>query len=144
MATQALYLKYRPQTFEEVVGQEPITRTLRNALQQGRLRHAYLLAGPRGTGKTTTARLLAKAVNCLAPEGERPCNACSICVACPAHLLPGVGDFFGGDSVPLLLWRSFSRYLLCWFLVIQCFVSSLGIPSSGSRRLSSISLCGRR
>jgi DNA polymerase-3 subunit gamma/tau len=81
MATQALYLKYRPQTFEEVVGQEPITTTLRNALRQGRLRHAYLLAGPRGTGKTTTARLLAKAVNCLAPEGERPCNACSICVA---------------------------------------------------------------
>jgi DNA polymerase-3 subunit gamma/tau len=81
MATQALYLKYRPQTFDEVVGQEPITRTLRNALRQGRLRHAYLFTGPRGTGKTTTARLLAKAVNCLAPEEERPCNACSICVA---------------------------------------------------------------
>ncbi|MEJ2211919.1 MAG: DNA polymerase III subunit gamma/tau [Anaerolineae bacterium] len=81
MATQALYLKYRPQTFDEVVGQEPITRTLRNALRQGRLRHAYLFTGPRGTGKTTTARLLAKAVNCLAPEDERPCNACSICVA---------------------------------------------------------------
>jgi DNA polymerase-3 subunit gamma/tau len=81
MTTQALYLKYRPQTFEEVVGQEPITRTLRNALRQGRIRHAYLFTGPRGTGKTTTARLLAKALNCLAPEGQRPCNACSICVA---------------------------------------------------------------
>jgi DNA polymerase-3 subunit gamma/tau len=81
MAAQALYLKYRPQTFEEVVGQEPITRTLRNALRQGRIRHAYLFTGPRGTGKTTTARLLAKAVNCLAPEDERPCNVCSICVA---------------------------------------------------------------
>ncbi len=81
MAAQALYLKYRPQTFDEVVGQEPITRTLRNALRQGRLRHAYLFAGPRGTGKTTTARLLAKAVNCLAPEEERPCNVCTICVA---------------------------------------------------------------
>jgi DNA polymerase-3 subunit gamma/tau len=81
MATQALYLKYRPQTFEDVVGQEPITRTLRNALRQGRIRHAYLLAGPRGTGKTTMARLLAKAVNCHAPEEERPCNACHICVA---------------------------------------------------------------
>jgi len=81
MATQALYLKYRPQTFEEVVGQEPITRTLRNALHQGRIRHAYLFTGPRGTGKTTTARLLAKAVNCQAPEAERPCNACPICVA---------------------------------------------------------------
>jgi DNA polymerase-3 subunit gamma/tau len=81
MATQALYLKYRPQTFEDVVGQEPITRTLRNALRQGRVRHAYLLAGPRGTGKTTMARLLAKAVNCHAPEEERPCNVCPICVA---------------------------------------------------------------
>ncbi len=81
MSAQALYLKYRPQTFEEVVGQEPITRTLRNALRQGRMRHAYLLTGPRGTGKTTTARLLAKAVNCLAPEDERPCNECAICTA---------------------------------------------------------------
>ena len=81
MATQALYLKYRPQTFDEVVGQEPITRTLRNALRQGKLRHAYLFTGPRGTGKTTTARLLAKAANCLAPEEERPCNTCSLCVA---------------------------------------------------------------
>ncbi len=81
MSTLALYLKYRPQTFDEVVGQEPITRTLRNALRQGKLRHAYLFTGPRGTGKTTTARLLAKAVNCLAPEEERPCNACSLCRA---------------------------------------------------------------
>ncbi len=81
MAAQALYLKYRPQTFDEVVGQEPITRTLRNALRQGKLRHAYLLTGPRGTGKTTTARLLAKAVNCHASEEERPCNVCPICVA---------------------------------------------------------------
>jgi DNA polymerase-3 subunit gamma/tau len=87
MATQALYLKYRPQTFEDVVGQEPITRTLRNALRQGRVRHAYLLAGPRGTGKTTMARLLAKAVNCRAPEEERPCNACHICVAIAAGRL---------------------------------------------------------
>jgi DNA polymerase-3 subunit gamma/tau len=81
MAAQALYLKYRPQTFEELVGQEPITRTLRNALRHDRLRHAYLFAGPRGTGKTTTARLLAKVVNCQAPEAERPCNACPICIA---------------------------------------------------------------
>ncbi len=81
MSTQALYLKYRPHTFDEVVGQEAITRTLRNALSQGRIRHAYLFTGSRGTGKTTTARLLAKAVNCLAPEEERPCNVCTICTA---------------------------------------------------------------
>ncbi len=81
MAAQALYLKYRPRTFDEVVGQEAITRTLRNALRQGRIRHAYLLVGPRGTGKTTTARLLAKAVNCLSEEADRPCNHCTICQA---------------------------------------------------------------
>jgi DNA polymerase-3 subunit gamma/tau len=82
MASQALYLKYRPQTFDEVVGQDAITQTLRNALRKGKVRHAYLLTGPRGTGKTTTARLLAKAVNCKAEEVEkRPCNDCSICVA---------------------------------------------------------------
>ncbi|MGD8735896.1 MAG: DNA polymerase III subunit gamma/tau [Anaerolineae bacterium] len=81
MAAQALYLKYRPQTFDGVVGQEPITQTLRNALRQRKIRHAYLLTGPRGTGKTSTARLLAKAVNCTAPEDQRPCNQCPTCTA---------------------------------------------------------------
>jgi DNA polymerase III subunit gamma/tau len=81
MAVQALYRKWRPQTFDEVVGQEHVIRTLRNALTSGRIHHAYLFAGPRGTGKTTTARLLAKAVNCLAPEEQRPCNECTICQA---------------------------------------------------------------
>jgi len=81
MTAQALYLKYRPQTFDDVVGQKPITRTLRNALRHGKVRHAYLFTGPRGTGKTTTARLLAKAVNCQAAVDERPCNKCSTCVA---------------------------------------------------------------
>ena len=81
MAVQALYRKWRPRTFDEVVGQEHIVRTLRNALTSERVHHAYLFAGPRGTGKTTTARLLAKAVNCLAPEDQRPCNECTICQA---------------------------------------------------------------
>ncbi len=79
---QALYRKWRPQTFEEVVGQEHVVRTLRNALTGGRIHHAYLFTGPRGTGKTTTARLLSKAVNCLAQDlSARPCNACPICTA---------------------------------------------------------------
>ena len=81
MAAQVLYRKWRPKTFEEVVGQEHVTRTLRNALRDGRIGHAYLFAGPRGTGKTTTARLLAKAANCLADAELRPCNECTICRA---------------------------------------------------------------
>ncbi|MFP4343542.1 MAG: DNA polymerase III subunit gamma/tau [Anaerolineales bacterium] len=78
---QALYRKWRPQTFDEVVAQEHVVRTLRNALRTGHVHHAYLFAGPRGTGKTTSARLIAKAVNCLAPVEERPCNECQICQA---------------------------------------------------------------
>jgi DNA polymerase-3 subunit gamma/tau len=81
MAVQALYRKWRPQTFDEVVGQEHVIRTLRNALASERIHHAYLFAGPRGTGKTTTARLLAKAVNCVEPPEQRPCNQCAICQA---------------------------------------------------------------
>jgi DNA polymerase-3 subunit gamma/tau len=73
-------LKWRPQTFEGVIGQQHITRTLRNALRQERIRHAYLFSGPRGTGKTSTARLLAKAVNCADPDPDnRPCNVCHFC-----------------------------------------------------------------
>jgi DNA polymerase-3 subunit gamma/tau len=80
--TQVLYRKWRPKTFDEVVGQEHVTQTLRNALALGRVAHAYLFAGLRGTGKTTMARLVAKAVNCLAEEpGDRPCNQCTVCRA---------------------------------------------------------------
>lgn len=82
MATQALYRKWRSQTFDEVIGQQHVTQTLLNALKLGRVAHAYLFTGSRGTGKTSTARLLAKAVNCLAdPVETRPCNQCAICVA---------------------------------------------------------------
>jgi DNA polymerase-3 subunit gamma/tau len=77
----ALYRKWRSQTFAEIIGQEHVTRTLQNALRDGRVAHAYLFSGPRGTGKTSTARILAKALNCRAPEGERPCNQCATCQA---------------------------------------------------------------
>jgi DNA polymerase-3 subunit gamma/tau len=80
--SQSLYRKYRPTTFgeDELVGQEAVARTLRNAIRDGRVHHAYLFCGPRGTGKTSTARLLAKAVNCEHAEPERrPCNECRAC-----------------------------------------------------------------
>lgn len=76
---QALYRKYRPQTFDEVVGQMGVTQTLKAQLQSGRLSHAYLFTGSRGTGKTSCAKILAKAVNCLSPVDGNPCNRCSAC-----------------------------------------------------------------
>jgi DNA polymerase-3 subunit gamma/tau len=79
MTSEVLYRKWRPRTFAEVAGQEPITRTLTNALASGKVAHAYLFTGPRGTGKTTTGRLLAKAVNCTDPHDGEPCNACDSC-----------------------------------------------------------------
>lgn len=81
MAAQALYRVWRSQTFGELVGQEHVVQTLRNAIIEGRVAHAYLFTGPRGVGKTTVARLMAKAVNCTAEAEERPCGECASCKA---------------------------------------------------------------
>ncbi|MDP3448617.1 MAG: DNA polymerase III subunit gamma/tau [Eubacteriales bacterium] len=80
MAYRALYRQYRPARFAEVIGQEHITTTLKNQVSSDRPAHAYLFCGTRGTGKTTSARILARAVNCLSPEGGEPCGKCEACL----------------------------------------------------------------
>jgi len=79
MGSEVFYRKWRPQTLSEVLGQEPVTQTLRHAVESGKIAHAYLFCGPRGTGKTSMARILAKAVNCPNQANGEPCNACDMC-----------------------------------------------------------------
>ncbi len=98
MAYVVLARKWRPMTFENVIGQEHVTRTLMNALKNQRVAHAYIFAGPRGVGKTTTARLLAKAVNCENQPAVNPCNECSTCKAITQGISMDVIEIDGASN----------------------------------------------
>ncbi|GHI01590.1 DNA polymerase III subunit gamma/tau [Neobacillus kokaensis] len=93
MAYQALYRVWRPQTFFDVVGQEHVTKTLQNALLQQKISHAYLFSGPRGTGKTSAAKILAKAINCERAPVSEPCNQCPSCIGITNGTIPDVLEF---------------------------------------------------
>ncbi|WP_254262124.1 DNA polymerase III subunit gamma/tau, partial [Lactobacillus helveticus] len=90
MAYQALYRKWRPRTFDSVIGQESITDTLKNAIKRGKVSHAFLFAGPRGTGKTSCAKIFAKALNCTNLQDGEPCNECANCIAVDKGSMPDI------------------------------------------------------
>ena len=81
MSYLALYRRYRPTTFDTLIGQEHIVKTLKNQIENDKIGHAYLFCGTRGTGKTSTAKIFSKAINCLSPVNGSPCNKCEACLA---------------------------------------------------------------
>jgi DNA polymerase III, tau subunit (EC 2.7.7.7) len=98
MSYLVLARKWRPQRFEEVVGQQPIIQTLQNAIRSKRVAHAFLFAGPRGVGKTSVARILAKALNCVNGPTPTPCNQCDACIEITKTIAPDVFEIDGASN----------------------------------------------
>jgi DNA polymerase-3 subunit gamma/tau len=98
VASQSLYRRWRSQSFEDLIGQPHVVRTLRNAVTGGRVAHAYLFTGPRGIGKTSVARIMAKAVNCLNPVDGSPCNRCTVCVNISSGASPDIIEIDGASN----------------------------------------------
>ena len=98
MTYQAIARKWRPTTFDEIAGQAHVTRTLRNAIELGRVHHAFLFSGPRGVGKTTAARALARALNCVNGPTPTPCGECASCVEILAGSSPDVIEVDGASN----------------------------------------------
>src|SRR4030043_1577908 len=98
MSYLVLARKWRPQRFEEVVGQQPIIQTLKNAIRSGRVAQAFLFAGPRGVGKTSVARILAKALNCERGPTSDPCNQCDACLEITKTIAPDVFEIDGASN----------------------------------------------
>ena len=116
MSYEVIARKYRPQTFSDVVGQSHLVTTLANAIRTGRVAHAYLFVGPRGTGKTSTARIFAKALNCEKGMSTEPCNVCDSCREITAgnslDVMGGTGMWAAGDSVSFEV--SYSTAAMPW------------------------------
>src|SRR5437763_1145619 len=137
MAYQSLYRRYRPQRFSELRGQDHVSRTLRNAVREGHVTHAYLFSGPRGTGKTSTARILAKALNCAAPADGEPCGSCASCVEVAAgtsldvHALDAASNN-GVDAIRDLVSRAALGTPGRWKVYIVDEVHMLSAPASNA------------
>ena len=138
---QALYRKYRSQTFGQLVGQQVVATTLRQAVEQGKISHAYLFSGPRGTGKTSVAKIFAKAMNCPNQKDGEPCNDCYICKAITEGSLEDVIEIDaasnnGVDEIRDI--RDKSTYALVWLstrsiLLTRCTCSQQGHLTPCSR-----------
>ena len=124
MSYKALYRTYRPQTFEDVAGQSHVTITLKNAIKENRIAHAYLFAGPRGTGKTTIAKILAKAINCTGDHP--PCNECPNCKAITQGDHPDVIEIDAASKFQIFKSITFPQILLIMApSLIQQFIGNI-------------------